>query len=62
MKAVRLGLACILLLILAVAPVAARGSQTATLNVALRPERLGGRTTIVFNVQSSPTARLCPPL
>jgi hypothetical protein len=50
--AVRVGLTCILLLV--VAPVAARGSQTTTLTAAMRPEHLGGRTTIVFNIRVIP--------
>lgn len=54
-----MGLTCILLL-LAVAPVAARGSQTATLSAAMRPEHLGGRTTIVFNIRVIPHGEPVP--
>jgi hypothetical protein len=58
-KASKSGLACALLLV-AMSPAGARGAQTARLHVALRPERLGGRTTMVFSFRILPHGEQVP--
>jgi hypothetical protein len=55
-----LALALVLALLL---PSHASASQSASLHVALRPEHLGGRTTILFDIQiASPGAHVPSPL
>ncbi len=54
------GLVLALSLSLLAPATAAAGSQTARLKVALNPERLGGRTTIIFSFRILPHGESVP--